>query len=156
MRLLALAAWLGGSAFFALAVAPAAFATLPSRELAGALVGRILPVLFWAGAIVGLATATVEARDRNRRYRVPRIAASAVMAIACLVAQLSIAPRIAALRAEMPGPLATLPIGDPQRIMFGRLHMLSVAWLGLAILACVVSLALAFIILRPRPGHEHG
>src|SRR5687767_5964694 len=132
-QLVLLALWLGAAAFFASAVAPASFAVLPSRELAGALVGRLLPLLYWSGAALGIALMALEAAHHQTRFRRARLAAAAVTGAACLVAQLSIAPRIASLRAGMTGPLASLPPDDPQRILFGRLHMLSVAWLAVAI-----------------------
>ncbi|MDE3217575.1 MAG: DUF4149 domain-containing protein, partial [Gemmatimonadota bacterium] len=43
--------WLGAAVLLAAAVAPAAFAVLPSRSLAGDLVGRVLPVIFWSGML---------------------------------------------------------------------------------------------------------
>jgi len=54
IEIVLLAAWLGAAIFFSVVVAQAAFAVLPTRTLAGALVGRILPVLFFAGMILGL------------------------------------------------------------------------------------------------------
>jgi len=51
-QVVALAAWLGAAALFAASVAPAAFAVLPSRSLAGDVVGRVLPVVFWSGMLV--------------------------------------------------------------------------------------------------------
>ena len=42
MSLSLLDAWLGAAIFVAAFVAPAAFAVLPTRALAGAIVGRIL------------------------------------------------------------------------------------------------------------------
>ena len=55
VRLLLLAAWVGAAIFFSAIVAPALFAVLPTRELAGAVVGRVLPMLNWAGLIIALA-----------------------------------------------------------------------------------------------------
>ena len=49
---LLLSALLGAGILFASVVAPAAFAALPSRSLAGALVGRVLPVVFVAGTLL--------------------------------------------------------------------------------------------------------
>src|SRR2546430_1569733 len=49
---LLLAVWIGAALLFALVVAPAAFAVLPSRTLAGALVGRGLPVIFYGGGVL--------------------------------------------------------------------------------------------------------
>src|SRR6476660_908708 len=86
-----LAAWLGAATVFAAVVAPAAFDVLPSRTLAGALVGRVLPVLFWSGVVVGVATAWLGARLPQSPSR---MAAAVVIVVSCLVAQLFIAPRI--------------------------------------------------------------
>ena len=151
-QVLVLTLWLGAAAFFALVVAPAAFAALPSRELAGALVGRVLPALFIAGGAVGLIALLLEALNgrssATTRHRNVRIAALCVVSIACGVAQLGVAPRIAALRSELSEPLASLPATSPQRIAFGRLHMVSVAWLGAAMLAAAAAIALAAPTLR--------
>ena len=49
-----LAAWLGATIIVGAVVAPAAFAVLPTRTLAGAVVGRVLPPLFWSGAVIGV------------------------------------------------------------------------------------------------------
>jgi hypothetical protein len=38
-----LAFWLGAAAFFSVALAPVLFAVLPTRTLAGEVVGRVLP-----------------------------------------------------------------------------------------------------------------
>jgi hypothetical protein len=147
-QLLLLAAWLGAAAFFAAVVAPAAFDVLPSRELAGALVGRALPVLFVVGILVGLTAFALEALADPRPYRLARRIALCITALACAIAQFGVAPRIAAIRAQFAAPLASLATDDPLRVAFGRLHMLSVAWLGLAIVAAGVAMVLAMMTLR--------
>jgi hypothetical protein len=43
-----------------------------------------------------------------------------------------------------------LPVSDPRRVAFGRLHGLSVGWLGVAILAALVALVLVARTLQPR------
>lgn len=149
-QIVLLAIWLGAAAFFSAVVAPAAFDVLPTRELAGALVGRALPALFVAGAVVGLIALSLEAAAGSRPYRLGRIVATCITALACAVAQLGVAPRIAALRAALSVPLASLPTDDPQRVAFGRLHMVSVGWLGVAILAGGVAIVLAVLTLRSR------
>jgi len=55
LMLLALVVWLGGLIFFAFVVAPTAFSPglLPSRDLAGAVIGRSLGALHWMGLISG-------------------------------------------------------------------------------------------------------
>ena len=72
--------WLGAALLFIAVVAPAAFAVLPSRALAGLVVGRVLPVLFWSGAVI--AVILMAGTTGWRR------AAATVMLVASLVAQL--------------------------------------------------------------------
>ena len=55
-------------------VAPAAFAVLPSRTLAGALVGRVLPTVFIAGIVVALVSALLDRPQAGRSHRVRRAA----------------------------------------------------------------------------------
>lgn len=150
---LLVALWLGAAVFFALVVARAAFEVLPTRMLAGALVGRILPVLFLTGLVVGVIVAVVEVfawRERSMR-----LAAGLTMAGACAAAQFIIGPRIAALRGAIGGPIEALAAGDPQRAAFGRLHAVSVAWLGLAIIAALVALLGAWRALDSATALQH-
>ena len=134
--LVVLSLWLGAALVVGAVVAPAAFAVLPTRTLAGALVGRVLPALFWSGAAVGLLVAML-GRDRGASRR--RLLGVAVT-VACLVAQLVVAPRIARVRADVAEPIDRLSREDARRVAFGRLHMASVALLGVAGLAGVGAL----------------
>ena len=136
----ALSAWLGAAALTALVVAPAAFSVLPSRTLAGALVGRVLPVLFWSGLALGLAVAMGE---WSAPRSLARLGAALVMAAACAIAQLVVAPRIQRIREHIgDGAVDTLAPDDPLRQAFGRLHGMSVAWMGLAAIAAIVAIVL--------------
>lgn len=139
---LLLSAWLGAGVLFAAVVAPAAFSALPSRTLAGAVVGRVLPVLFVAGIIVALLGIGL---DRARSAALPRVrrAALVLVAVSCAVAQFGIAPRIERVRGEIDGPIEQLARDDPRRIAFGRLHAYSVAWLGFAMLGAAAAVVLA-------------
>lgn len=132
-----LAAWLGAATVVAAVVAPAAFDVLPTRTLAGALVGRVLPVLFWSGVIVGVASAWLGARLPISHAR---IVGAIVLVVSCLVAQLVIAPRIERVRAAIGGPVDALDPANPLRQSFGRLHGASVACLGVGGLAALVML----------------
>lgn len=137
-----LCAWIGAAALVAAVVAPAAFAVLPTRTLAGALVGRVLPVLFWSGVLIGCATAAL---TWSFPQRAPRTVAVVVAALACAIAQLVVSPRIERIRAAVGGPIDGLAMGDERRIAFGRLHGVSVGLLGLAALA---ALAAAILLVR--------
>ena len=143
-----LASWIGAAALFALVVAPAAFDVLPTRTLAGALVGRVLPVIFYAGVVIGSLIVILDLIGRSGSWG--RTAAAAVSALACAVAQLVVGTRIDRLRAAIGGPLDALALDDPRRIAFGKLHAISVGWLGVAILAAIVALALAVRALPAR------
>ncbi|MFN2566809.1 MAG: DUF4149 domain-containing protein [Gemmatimonadaceae bacterium] len=132
--------WLGAALFFAAAVAPAAFAVLPTPSLAGALVGRLLPPLFAAGIGVGAAVLAVELRAGRARSRV-RAVAGGVLLVACGIAQFVIGGQIERLRARSGAPISALGREDPRRVTFGRLHALSVAALGAAMLAAATAVA---------------
>src|SRR5947207_1638119 len=145
---LLLATWIGAALLFTLVVAPAAFSVLPTRTLAGALVGRVLPVLFYAGVVIGSAIVVLDLIGRTGTWG--RAAAGAVSALACAVAQLVVGTRIDRLRAAIDGPLDALAADDPRRVAFGKLHAISVGWLGVALLAAIIALTLAVRSLPPR------
>ena len=140
-----LAAWLGAVLLVAAVVAPAAFAVLPTRALAGELVGRVLPVIFWAGVAVGVAAALLGAAAPLRW----RAVAALVLVASSLAAQLVVSPRIAGLRAAAGGPIDSLDPSSPLRQAFGRLHGLSVACLGIGALA-----AAGLLVLLLRAAHQ--
>ena len=145
---LLLAVWIGAALLFTIVVAPAAFAVLPTRTLAGALVGRVLPVIFYAGVVIGSLIVLLDIIGRTGAWG--RSAAGAVSALACAVAQLVVGTRIDRLRVAIGGPLDALAADDPRRIAFGRLHAISVGWLGLAMVAAIIALTLAVRSLPPR------
>lgn len=155
----ALSLWLGAALVVGAVVAPAAFAVLPTRTLAGALVGRVLPTLFWSGAIVGLLVAALGRRSASSRART---VLGLAMTVACLGAQLLVAPRIARVRADVPVPIDRLARQDARRVAFGRLHAASVALLGVAGLCGGVALFFTMRALTasgvrheaPHPLHE--
>ena len=145
---LLLAVWIGAALLFTIVVAPAAFSVLPTRTLAGALVGRVLPVIFYAGVVIGSLIVVLELIGRTGAWG--RSAAGAVSALACALAQLIVGTKIDRLRAAIGGPLDALAVDDPRRIAFGRLHAISVGWLGLAMVAAIIALALAVRAMSPR------
>lgn len=151
---LAVALWTGAGVFFATSVARAAFEVLPSRSAAGALVGRLLPVVFVSGLLVGLLAFVMTHFDGLARGRLARLVAAAVITLTCVVAQFAIAPRIAALRAQIGPSLDALPPTDALRRQFGQLHALSVALLGVALVAAMFFLVSVY--LGGRSGRETG
>jgi hypothetical protein len=136
-----LGVWIGAALLFTAVVAPAAFAVLPSRTLAGALVGRVLPILFYAGIVTGALVVLLDVLVRSGAWW--RIGGGAVALVACAAAQFVVGARIERLRVAIGGPLDALAADDPRRLEFGALHAISVAWLGLAMAAAAVVLVLA-------------
>ena len=149
---LLVALWLGAALLTVTVVAPGAFAVLPTRALAGEMVGYVLPVVF-SGAIAVPVLALVI--DPGARRSGISIFASACSAIAAVTALAVVNPRIAALRVVAAMPIDQLSPDDPRRTMFGLLHAASVILLGAAMLALVVLLvsrARATLGAVPPPG----
>ena len=144
---LLLAAWLGAALLFAVAVAPAAFAVLPSRSLAGELVGRVLPIVFITGMIVAVVSLALDRSSVGRLLNARRLALVLVV-VACAAAQFVVSPRIERIRRDIPGTIEQLATDDSRRVAFGRLHAISVAWLGVAMIAATATIVLAS--LKPR------
>ena len=155
LQLTTLSLWIGAAAFFSIAVAPARFAVLPARSLAGDVVSRLLPTIFYSGMLVGALVVVTQFRSRGAWSWRGRESAAAVMIAACAVAQLIVAPRIVRLRQEIGGPLEILSVDDARRVAFGRLHGASVAWLGLAMLAAAAILVIVLRALRTTDGNIH-
>lgn len=145
LRLLLVAAWLGGAVFFAAAVAPSAFAVLPSRELAGALVARTLTILNVGGAVVGLlllVTAFVGRQFVRLRAGLLEVLTALALAGASAYGHFVVAARMAALRAQMGRPIEEVAADDPLRVAFNALHGRSVTAMSVAIVVAAVLLLL--------------
>lgn len=140
VELCVLAIWLGAALLFSAVVAPAAFAVLPTRMLAGEIVGRVLPVVFYAGIVVGALVVGLETVDAEEWNWSASVLSGTLITVASAVAQFIIGARIEQVRARISGPVDALAAGDPLRVEFGRLHGISVALLGVAMLAAAVAL----------------
>jgi hypothetical protein len=127
-----LSAWLGAAVLVAAVVAPAAFKVLPTRTLAGALVGQVLPVIFISGLIVAATVMLLNVRGPRGQGHWAGTGLLAVMMIGCVVAQFIIAPKIEVARAAIGGPVESIEASDPRRVQFGKLHAFSVLWMGIA------------------------
>lgn len=143
-----LSIWGGAGLLVVTTVAPAAFRVLPTRSLAGAMVGQVLPVLFIAGLIVGTLTLVLTPRGAPQAlWR--RIGAAGTIA-GCAVAQMVIGPKIAELRERIGPSIEALSVTDPLRVAFGRLHGFSVLSLGVGMVFALVALVAAFLAVRDR------
>lgn len=144
---LLLVAFLGALALFATTVTPALFATLPPGG-AARVVGRVLPVLDWAGLLLGLAAVALGATGRSGRAAVVLGAVLAVLAAASLFV---ITPEIVRIRQAAGDALSHLPPTDPTRRRFGMLHGLSTVLFGLQAV-----MAVALVALRPERSASRG
>lgn len=132
-----LAAWMGLAIFIATVVAPAAFAVLPTRALAGALVGRTLPVLFVLGGALGVLVIVLNhAMDAGWMVTTGAALLAAMCASALLVEH-----RLRRMLDDIGAPIESLSQTDARRVTFGRLHGVSVLLLGLAVVGACIAFA---------------
>lgn len=139
--------WLGAAVFF-IAVAQSAFAVLPSRELAGAVVSRTLMIVNLSGLIFGvilLATSFIK-RLNTKPFRLwtERILL-VVFSAACAVGQFVIGLWLTWIRAQIGRPIDEVAVDDPLKIQFNNLHQYSV-WVLMA--AMIAALVLFFVMAR--------
>lgn len=143
-----LAAWIGIAVFVAAVIAPAAFAVLPTRALAGALVGEALPVLFISGIAVGAMAIVLHAATSR-----PTAAGGFVLLFGNTVA-LIIEHRLHALLVSLGAPIDSIAVTDPRRIAFGRMHGLSVLLMAIGMAgACLALIMLARRVSLESPLH---
>ena len=131
LMMLALVVWLGGLIFFAFVVAPTVFSPglLPTRHMAGEIVGRSLGVLHWMGIISGivfLIASAIYSRMTvgHTRPLAGRHLLIVLMLLLTLISQFTISPKMIALRAEA-GVIDNIPLNSPVRMEFDRLHVWS-------------------------------
>jgi len=125
--LLTIGLWLGGIVFFAAAVAPTLFSTLPSRELAGAVVTRSLAALHWIGIVAGvvfIVCSMLSSAMAPQRFATARVVLVALMLALTCASQFGVARRMAELRRDM-GVIDNIAASDPRRVSFNRLHQWS-------------------------------
>ncbi len=131
LEFLSLGTWVGSIIFLSFVVAPGAFATLGSRDQAGAVVGMALGRLHLLGLIAGvlfLVARAARSLSTGRGLALlasPAALAVVVMLLLTLVSQYSVAPRMAHLRVQMVSVDRT-PEDSPLRVEFNRLHRVSV------------------------------
>ncbi len=148
IRLLILAIWLGAAVFF-IGVAQSAFAVLPQRELAGAVVNRNLSILNYSGLAISLflilTSLVATSRISKLWLWVERFLLVTILA-ACAVGQFVISLWLASVRAQMGKPIDEVAADDPLRIQFTMLHEYSV-WV---LFGGMIAALLAFFIIANR------
>jgi len=135
-QFLSLGTWVGSILYLSFVVAPGAFATLGSRDLAGAVVGMALSRLH----LLGLLARSLSALGSAAALLV------VLMLVLTLISQYGVSPRLAALRVEM-GSVDATPQDNRLRVQFNRLHRASVQLEVAVLLAGLVAL---FLTVRER------
>lgn len=141
LQVFALGTWTGAILYFALVVTQGAFAVLPSREEAGALVGFTLSGLHTLGIVAGvvfLAAAVALSRSAKGLAR-PAALGVVLMLLLTLASQRLVLPRMDALRMRM-GAAGAAAAENAPRSEFDRLHSVSVGIEGAVLLLGLVSL----------------
>src|ERR1700736_5264533 len=107
LMLLSLVVWLGGLIFFAFALAPTVFSPglLPSRQMAGSIVGRSPRRLHCSGIVSGtvfLIASMLHSRiaSGNARPLAARHVLIALMLLLTVISQFAISPKMHAIHAE--------------------------------------------------------
>lgn len=154
-RILLLGLWLGAACFLSFAVAPSAFAVLPSRESAGAIVNRTLAIVNYSGIVIGLillASSFLPKPNYNRVWLwIERITLLAITA-ACAFGQFFVGWKLQNLRAQIGRPMEEIALDDPLRIAFNDLHGQSVTVLSAAMIAALIAF---FLIARRARNYEN-
>ena len=147
VEVLLLSVWLGSMIFFSFAVAPSAFAVLPTRELAGVMVTSAIGKVEVLGLVIGPLLILIQAASWRVRYSSKAIKTVqpllvVVMIAAAALSRFWISPRMVSLRGAMGGHIDDVPVADPVRIQFNDLHQYSVVLMGTAMIAGLVVLFL--------------
>jgi len=129
--LLSLVVWIGGIIFLAFVEAPIAFSPglLPTRHVAGSIVGHSLDLLHYMAIVSGivfLIASMVYSRmtTGNARPLAGRHLLIVLMLLLTVISQFAISPKMHALRAEV-GVIDNVPLDSPLRREFDRLHVWS-------------------------------
>ncbi len=134
--------WTGMALGIAMLAAPIVFHQLPSRELAGRVIGACfgwIDLLSWfAFGLPFLLSYGSRwlAEMKEPGFGPMKLWSAAALAalLMCLTSSAIVNPRMQAIRARSSGPLGTLPEDSPDRAAFNRAHNLSEQLLGLRML----------------------
>ncbi|HWZ82876.1 MAG TPA: DUF4149 domain-containing protein [Terriglobales bacterium] len=148
LMLLALVVWIGGLIFFAFVVAPTVFSPglLPTRHLAGEIVGRSLNALHWMGIVSGMVFLITSALYNRITAGHTRLLAGrhlliVLMLLLTVISQFAISPRMHALRTEA-GVIDSVAPDSQVRVEFDRLHVWSENFEGAVLLLGMMALFL--------------
>jgi hypothetical protein len=151
LMFLSLIVWVGGIIFLSFVEAPTAFSQLPSRHMAGTVVGHSLGILHWMGlfsgvVFLGSSLLLSSLTSGSAKPLLLRNVLVCGMLLLTAVSQFGISPKMAALRSGF-GDIDTVPPTDPGRLQFDALHVWSVRLevavlvLGIAAVYCASRLS---------------
>ncbi|HZE26497.1 MAG TPA: DUF4149 domain-containing protein [Terriglobales bacterium] len=152
LMFLSLIVWIGGIVFLSFVEAPTAFSVLPSRHMAGTVVGHSLGILHWMGLFAGVVFlgSSMLLSSLNTGSAQP-VAARHILVCAMLlltvVSQFGVSPKMTALRASF-GDIDSVPADNPARVQFDSLHVWSVR---LEVAVLVLGLVAAYLTSRSLP-----
>jgi hypothetical protein len=141
--------------FFSFAVAPSAFASLPSRQLAGILVTSTISKVELLGIVMGPVLLVLLIATRKRGESIysttaVRAALLATMTVSGAISKFFITPAMVTLRNEMVNGIDSISATDPIKVQFDSLHHYSVGLMSVALFAGMVALFLTVRSLMKR------
>lgn len=149
IRLLLISLWLGSAVFF-IGVAQTAFAVLPQRELAGAVVNRTLAILNISGiviAVILLLLSVAGTKTLGKFWVWGERTLFLLIAAACAIGQFVIGVWLSVIRTQLGKPIEEVAVDDPLRIQFNNLHRYS-EWVLLVAMGAAL---IAFFLIANRP-----
>ena len=149
---LSLIVWVGGIIFLSFVEAPTAFHQLPSRHMAGTVVGHSLGILHWMGLFSGVVFLGSSLLLSSLTTGSAKPFAFRHILVACMllltaVSQFGISSKMTTLRAQF-GDIDTVPPTDPGRMQFDALHVWSVR---LEVVVLVLGIAATYCTSRSIP-----
>lgn len=147
VEVLLLGGWLGSMMFFSFAVAPSAFAVLPTREMAGVMVTSTIGKIEVLGLVLGtlliiIQVANWRSRPSSRAIKTLQAILLLLMIASAGLSRYWISPAMVSLRAQMGGHIDDVAVTDPMRIQFNDLHQYSVGLMSVAMMSGLVVLFL--------------
>lgn len=147
IRLVLLSLWLGAMSFFSAFVAPAAFAVLPTRRLAGDVVSRTLAGLEYFGIAAAflLLIALIFSRENRRKLFYFETVLTLAMLVSTLIARFIVAAKLHNIRVEYGDRLDAMAATDPVRVTFANLHQASVGLTGFNMIAALILIVMLML-----------
>jgi hypothetical protein len=141
VALLALVVWLGAMITLGLLVAPSTFRVLEAadpvagRVLAGSVFGTILAhfhvVAYVCAFVLLVCLFAIKFIGPPPHGFIPRVGIVLVMLLIAVASGFPVTRELARVQAEVSGPMDALPVTDPRRVAFDRLHQASTGMMAI-------------------------